>query len=103
MTDFRYNTGETKVPWRAIGENYNIEDILALIQFLIQGEGAEYEQLLEKTKEDLLKLLDIGAPPGKLSLGTIVEKLEKKMDGFLKTKNTTLVTNATAGFEIQCV
>ena len=25
-TDFRYNTGATKVPWPAVGENYNVDD-----------------------------------------------------------------------------
>ena len=30
-TDFRYNTGETKVPWAAVGENYNKEDVMAII------------------------------------------------------------------------
>ena len=25
-TDFRYNTGATKVPWAAVGEDYNAQD-----------------------------------------------------------------------------
>ena len=27
-SDFRYNTGETRVPWAAVGENYNALDTL---------------------------------------------------------------------------
>ena len=38
-SDFRYNTGETRVPWAAVGENYNVEDIMALLGFLIQKDG----------------------------------------------------------------
>ena len=29
-TDFRYNTGETRVPWAAVGENYNVADLMEL-------------------------------------------------------------------------
>ena len=25
-SDFRYNTGATKVPWAAVGENYNVHE-----------------------------------------------------------------------------
>ena len=38
-TDFRYNTGATKVPWAAVGENYNAADLMEIIRFLMQGEG----------------------------------------------------------------
>ena len=41
-SDFRYNTGETKVPWAAVGENYNAEDLMKVVEFLMQGEGEEY-------------------------------------------------------------
>ena len=34
-SDFRYNTGETKVPWAAVGENYNAEDLMAIVRFLM--------------------------------------------------------------------
>ena len=33
-TDFRYNTGATKVPWPAVGENYNVSDTVEVIKFL---------------------------------------------------------------------
>lgn len=42
-TDFRYNTGATRVPWAAVGENYNVQDLMEIIRFLMQGEGAEYD------------------------------------------------------------
>ena len=38
-SDFRYNTGETKVPWAAVGENYNAEDLMAIVKFMMKGDG----------------------------------------------------------------
>ena len=45
-TDFRYNTGATKVPWPAVGENYNAQDLMEVIRFLMKGEGPEYEKAI---------------------------------------------------------
>ena len=45
-TDFRYNTGATKVPWAAVGENYNAEDLMEVIRILMQGEGKEYDEAI---------------------------------------------------------
>ena len=28
-SDFRYNTGNTRVPWAAVGENYNAAEYIA--------------------------------------------------------------------------
>ena len=38
-SDFRYNTGDTKVPWAAVGENYNASDTFEFVKFLMQGKG----------------------------------------------------------------
>ena len=35
-SDFRYNTGDTKVPWAAVGENYNAADTFEFVKFLMQ-------------------------------------------------------------------
>ena len=45
-SDFRYNTGETKVPWAAVGENYNAEDLMTIIRFMMKGKGADYEKAM---------------------------------------------------------
>ena len=45
-SDFRYNTGDTKVPWAAVGENYNADDVMELVKFLMGGEGAEHDAAL---------------------------------------------------------
>ena len=41
-SDFRYNTGNTKVPWAAVGENYNAQDVMEFVKFLMNGKGKEY-------------------------------------------------------------
>ena len=99
-TDFRYNTGATKVPWAAVGENYNVQDLMEIIRFLMQGEGKEYDAALEAVWEQVKKLDAIATPPGKLSLGSKVEEAEKACNEYLGTDTSTFVTNATAGFEI---
>ena len=99
-TDFRYNTGATKVPWAAVGENYNVHDLMEIIRFLMQGQGKEYEDALEAVWTQVKKLDALATPPGKLSLGSKVEAAEAACNEYLKTESSTFVTNATAGFEI---
>ena len=100
VSDFRYNTGETLVPWAAVGENYYLEDVLEVVRFLVQGEGEQYDSAFSKTIEGLTELTKHGTPPGKLSLGSKVSTLEERVDSYLGTENSTFITNATAGFEI---
>ena len=99
-TDFRYNTGATRVPWAAVGENYNVQDLMEIIKFLMQGEGKEYDDALEAVWKQVKKLDSLATPPGKLSLGSKVEEAENKCNAYLGTETSTFVTNATAGFEI---
>ena len=99
-TDFRYNTGATRVPWAAVGENYNVNDLMEIIKFLMQGEGPEYDQAIEAVKAQVEKLEQLSTPPGKLSLASKVEAAEEASNAYLGTDTSTFVTNATAGFEI---
>jgi len=99
-TDFRYNTGATRVPWAAVGENYNAADLMEIISFLMQGEGPEYEQAINAVWEQVKKLDAVATPPGKLSLASQVEGAEAACNEYLGTDTSTFVTNATAGFEI---
>ena len=99
-TDFRYNTGATRVPWAAVGENYNVHDLMEIIAFLMQGEGKEYDDAMKAVWEQVKKLEALATPPGKLSLGSQVETAEKACCDYLGTDSATFVTNATAGFEI---
>ena len=99
-TDFRYNTGETRVPWAAVGENYNVNDLMEVIKFLMQGEGPEYEEAIKAVQAQVEKLDKISTPPGKLSLASKVEAAEADSDTYLGIDSSTFVTNATSGFEI---
>lgn len=99
-SDFRYNTGETRVPWAAVGENYNVNDLMEVIRFLMQGEGEEYDKALEAVWEQVKKLDRLSSPPGKLSLGNKVLEAEAACNEYLGTDTSTFVMNATAGFEI---
>ena len=63
-SDFRYNTGDTKVPWAAVGENYNAADALEFVKFLMQGKGAAYNAALRDVKAALAKLGSLSTPPG---------------------------------------
>ncbi len=99
-TDFRYNTGATRVPWAAVGENYNVQDLMEIIRFLMQGEGKEYDDAITAVWEQVKKLDEVATPPGKLSLGSKVEEAEAACNEYLGTTTSTFVTNATAGFEI---
>ncbi|MBE6689259.1 MAG: DegT/DnrJ/EryC1/StrS family aminotransferase [Ruminococcaceae bacterium] len=99
-TDFRYNTGETRVPWAAVGENYNAVDLMEIVKFLMQGDGEEYDNAIKAVEEQIIKLGKVSTAPGKLSLGSRVEALEEKVNKYLGTQGSTFVANATAGFEI---
>ncbi len=100
LSDFRYNTGATRVPWAAVGENYNASDIMTVLRFLMQGEGFEYEETLNTIKEQVDKLSSISTPPGKLSLGSRVEEAEEAVNKYLGIPSSLFVTNATAAIEI---
>jgi len=99
-TDFRYNTGATRVPWAAVGENYNAHDLMEIIRFLMQGEGPEYEAAINAVWEQVEKLDKLSTPPGKLTTATQVEAAEEACNAYLGTDSSTFVTNATSGFEI---
>ncbi len=100
-SDFRYDTGEAKVPWAAIGENVNTDDISEIIKFLIPGKDAtDYDEQLLKVKGEIEKLREKGKYATKLSLGSKVKELEEEAKKFLNVRYACFVTNATAGFEI---
>ena len=99
-SDFRYNTGETKVPWAAVGENYNAQDLMAIVRFMMKGEGEEYDAAIKAVEEKVYALDKIAEPPAKLSLDAEVAKAEEMCDEFLNTEGCVFLTNCTAGFEI---
>lgn len=99
-SDFRYNTGETKVPWAAVGEDYNAEDLMAIVKFMMKGEGPEYDAAVKAVEEKVYALDKVSEPPAKLSLDVEVAKAEEMCDEFLGTEGCVFLTNCTAGFEL---
>jgi len=102
-SDFRYDTGQARVPWAAVGENVDTQDILSMIKFLIQpgdGKQRQYDARLAKLAMDLEKLAAVGRPAGKLSLANNVQALERQVCRFLKARYAVFTTNWTAAVEI---
>jgi len=101
-SDFRYDTGETKVPWAAVGESIDSADILKIIEFLIpEGKNKkEYKKQFNKVEKEIENLCKKGSYATKLSLGEKVTELEDCIRKFLNVKYACFITNATAGFEI---
>ena len=102
-TDFRYDTGEARVPWAAVGEPINDGDIAKLIEFLLPprpGKEKDHRAQLAVVRQELRTLTKSSQRAGKLSLGSAVSKVEAQAARFLGVKHASFLTNATAGFEI---
>lgn len=102
-SDFRYNTGEAKIPWAAVGEPVREQDVLETVRFLLpvsEGGRQAYARSFRKVAAGIRELRAHAKYAGKLTLGNEVKSLENKVAGFLKAKHALFVTNATAGFEI---
>ena len=101
-SDFRYNTGDTKVPWAAVGENYNAEDVMELVKFLMGGSGAEHDAALAEVSAAVAKLAKVSTPPGKLSMGDKVSEVERMIDSYLGVDegSSLFVSNCTAALEM---
>ena len=79
-SDFRYNTGATKVPWAAVGENYNEADLMEIIAFLMQGEGKAYEKAINAVWKQVKKLAEESATAAGQTtqlIETTIEAVEK--------------------------
>ena len=101
-SDFRYNTGDTKVPWAAVGENYNAADVMELVKFLMEGKGKEHTAALKEVEAAVKKLAKVSTPPGKLSMGDKVAEVERMVDKYLGVEqgSSLFVSNCTAALEL---
>ena len=101
-SDFRYNTGDTKVPWAAVGENYNAADVMELVKFLMSGSGEAYDSALKAVETAVSGLAAVSAPPGKLSMGDKVAEVERMVDRYLGVEegSSLFVSNCTAALEM---
>ncbi|MCM8769405.1 MAG: DegT/DnrJ/EryC1/StrS family aminotransferase [Candidatus Omnitrophica bacterium] len=103
VSDFRYDTGAAKVPWCAVGESFEVEDVMEIVRFLLPPAGEQrqkYEEALRKVHLSMKQLGKLAGRAGKLTLGNRVQEAEEAAKKFLKTPYACLLTNATAGFEI---
>ncbi|NSW56161.1 MAG: DegT/DnrJ/EryC1/StrS family aminotransferase [Armatimonadetes bacterium] len=101
--DFRYSTGDADVPWAAVGEHLGACEAQDLLRFLARprpGQEDEYKRRLEQADRAISELFEVAGPATKLSLGAMVEKLERVAAELLNCKHTVFLTNATHGFEI---
>lgn len=101
-SDFRYNTGEAKVPWDAVAVKPDRGLVKDLVQFLIgPGEdSARYEAALEKVDMALGELAAVGKPAAKLSLGDRVKAVEAFARDYLDARHASFLVNWTAGYDI---
>lgn len=102
-SDFRYDTGAARIPWSAVGEPVNEQDVLELIKFLLPssaGKNKAYSEQFKRVANEVKKLHSSAMSAGKLSLGSNVQMLEQEAAKMLRAKHALFVTNATAGFEI---
>jgi len=102
-SDFRYDTGATRIPWEAVGEKVSPQDVAAMVEFLLPAGGArkgEYREKLAAVKRAVAALGKTSGRAPKLTLGDQVGALEKEAAAFLSCKHACFVSNATAGFEV---
>ena len=73
--DFRYNTGAAKVPWAAVGENYNAADTIEIVKFLMQPKATTgrsgigpYRDALKKVEVAVKELGLVSEAPSKHSM-----------------------------------
>jgi len=103
VSDFRYNTGDSKVSWPAVGEPMRAADVLKTLEFLVPprpGQEAAYQRQWQRVAQDIEKLCKLGGSAGKLTLGHQVQAVEQAARNYLQAKHAVFLTNATAGFEI---
>ncbi len=101
--DFRYDTGPARIPWAAVGEPIDHEDISDMLSFLCPPaphRQTQYKAQFQRVRRELGKLAALSETASKLSLGSRVEAVEKQVCRMLRTRYAAFLTNATAGFEI---
>ena len=101
-SDFRYNTGDAKVPWDAVAVKPDTSLVMDVVRFLI-GPGADtsaYAAAASKVEGAVEELYRHGRPATKLSLGAQVKAVEDLARQYLGCKHASFVVNWTAGYDI---
>jgi dTDP-4-amino-4,6-dideoxygalactose transaminase len=101
-SDFRYSTGNAKVPWDAVAVKPDTSLVMDVVRFLI-GPGADataYAAAASKVAGAVEELYRHGQPATKLSLGAQVKAVEDSAKQYLGCKHAAFVVNWTAGYDI---
>ncbi len=101
-SDFRYNTGDAKVPWDAVAVKPDVSLVMDVVRFLI-GPGADeaaYAAATGKVQTAIEELYGQGLPATKLSMGSQVKAVEECAKRYLGCKHASFVVNWTAGYDI---
>ena len=100
--DFRYDTGNARVPWHAVGEFFDKDDVLEIVKFLMpEAEGADdYLSAASSVEKALAELSKCSRNASKLSLGKKVEKVEELSRNYFGVKHALFTNTWTAGMEI---
>ncbi len=101
-SDFRYNTGDARIPWDAVAVKPDVSLVAEVVRFLIgPGDDASaYAAASAKVQTAIEDLYHAGRPATKLSLGTQVKAVEDSARHYLGCKHACFVVNWTAGFDI---
>ena len=101
-SDFRYSTGDSKVPWDAVAVKPDVELIADIVRFLVgPGDDSEsYANALADVDAAVARLIAAGTPATKLTLGRNVEEAERFARDYLGVKHACFLVNWTAGYDI---
>ncbi|MBR7128094.1 MAG: DegT/DnrJ/EryC1/StrS family aminotransferase [Lentisphaeria bacterium] len=99
--DFRYAVGESKVPWHAVGEFFNSEDVLEMVKFILPDDGkADYQEKLATVAANLEELAKSSGKATKLTLGKKIAEAEEISRNYFGSKYACFLDNWTGGMEI---
>ena len=99
--DFRYAVGESKVPWHAVGEFFNSEDVLEMVKFILPDNGqSDYAEKLATVAANLEELSKSSGKATKLTLGKKVAEAEELSRNYFGAKYACFLDNWTGGMEI---
>jgi dTDP-4-amino-4,6-dideoxygalactose transaminase len=101
-SDFRYNTGDAKVPWDAVAVKPDADLVNAVLRFLVQegSDAAAYAAAMKKVEKAVGGLFKTGKPASKLSLGKNVNAVEELAKEMLGVRYASFLVNWTAGYDI---
>lgn len=101
-SDFRYNTGDAKVPWDAVAVKPDADLVADVLRFLV-GPGNDsraYEEAVQQVNTAVQRLIATGTPATKLTLGKKVQEAEDFARDYLNVKHACFLVNWTAGYDI---